>query len=327
MAEYFLAYKLCGILSVMSSIKKTMISIIIPVYKAENTIRRCLDSILHQSYEDWEAIVVDDGSPDKAGEICDEYQLMDSRFKVIHQKNGGVCSARNAGLDIARGEYIAFCDSDDYVGKDWLSSFMRDMVGNDVVVAGLTYIKGEKEELFWLENQKTTPSLASDMMSQTESFGYLCTKLFKASIIQEHNIRFNTAFRFLEDEEFICRYWTHIEKVKFIKATEYKYIMPDFNRKYTDIDNYHLYQSLLANASKFIDYDDSVTMRKYTMGVFRSMMLAYERHDYSEGWSRLKRFASLSAKYMRYNKYIKIIRNWNYPLWHPVLIGYCRIKN
>lgn len=303
-----------------------MISIIIPVYKAEKTIRRCLDSISHQSYEEWEAIVVDDGSPDRAGEICDEYERADSRFKVIHQKNRGVSSARNAGLNIAKGDYIAFCDSDDYVEKDWLKSFIQNISGFDVVVSGITYIKGNNRTPFKIEAQEERPSLAADIMSKTESFGYLPTKLFKSSIIQQHHIRFNEVFRFLEDEEFICRYWTYVENVKLIDAVDYQYFMPEFSSKYSNIDNYHLYLSLLANASKFIDYDDSVTMRKYTMGVFRSMILAYERHDYSEGWSRLKRFASLSAKYMRYNKYMKIIRNWNYPLWHPVLIGYCRIK-
>lgn len=303
-----------------------MISIIIPVYKAEKTIRRCLDSILYQSYEEWEAIVVDDGSPDKAGEICDEYERADTRFKVIHQKNGGVSSARNAGLNIAMGDYIAFCDSDDYVEKDWLKSFIQNLSGFDVVVSGLTYIKGNNRTPFKIEAQEERPSHAADMMSKTESFGYPVTKLFKSSIIQKHRIRFNECFRFLEDEEFICRYWTYVEKVKFINAADYQYFMPEFSSKYSHIDNYHLYLSLLENASKFIDYDDSVTMRKYTMGVFRSMMLAYEKHDYSEGWRRLRKLVSLSTKFKRYNKYMKIIRSWNYPLWHIVLIVYCWIK-
>lgn len=149
-----------------------MISIIIPVYKAEKTIRRCLDSIMHQSYEDWEAIVVDDGSPDDAGKICDEYERVDSRFRVIHQKNGGVSSARNAGLDISRGEYIAFCDSDDYVEKNWLISFIRHIEGYDVVVAGLTYIKGEQKSAFRLKFHDDSPSYSADVMSKSESFGY-----------------------------------------------------------------------------------------------------------------------------------------------------------
>ena len=98
------------------------VSIIIPVYKVEMYISRCLDSILNQIYTEWEAILIDDCSPDKSGEICDEYAKKDSRFKVIHrEKNGGASAARNQGLEIATGEYIAFIDSDDYVTEKYLT--------------------------------------------------------------------------------------------------------------------------------------------------------------------------------------------------------------
>ena len=91
------------------------ISIIVPVYKVEKYLNRCLDSIIAQTFSAWECILVDDGSPDKSGIICDEYVARDSRFVVIHQENAGVSFARNAGLDIAQGEYICFVDSDDWV--------------------------------------------------------------------------------------------------------------------------------------------------------------------------------------------------------------------
>lgn len=91
------------------------VSIIVPVYNTEKYLRRCLDSIAAQTFTDWECICVDDGSPDASGAICDEYAAKDSRFVVIHQENGGVSRARNAGLDAARGEWIAFVDSDDWI--------------------------------------------------------------------------------------------------------------------------------------------------------------------------------------------------------------------
>ena len=96
------------------------ISIIIPVYKAEKYLRRCLDSVLSQTLSNWECILVDDGSPDQSGAICDEYAAKDSRFRVIHKPNGGVSSARNEGLDTAKGEFICFIDSDDWVGPKYL---------------------------------------------------------------------------------------------------------------------------------------------------------------------------------------------------------------
>ena len=91
------------------------ISVIVPVYKVEPYINHCVDSILAQTYRDFELILVDDGSPDNCGKICDEYAKKDSRVKVIHKVNGGVSSARNMGLDNAKGEWITFIDADDYV--------------------------------------------------------------------------------------------------------------------------------------------------------------------------------------------------------------------
>lgn len=100
----------------MSNIYK--ISIIVPVYNVERYLRKCLDSIIAQTFSDWECICVDDGSPDNSGKILDEYAAKDKRFVIIHKENGGVSSARNAGLDMARGEYITFCDSDDWIEKE-----------------------------------------------------------------------------------------------------------------------------------------------------------------------------------------------------------------
>ena len=92
-----------------------LISVIVPVYKVEKYLHRCVDSILAQTYTNLEIILIDDGSPDRSGEICDEYAAKDSRIRVIHQKNAGLGAARNAGLDVCSGEYIAFVDSDDYI--------------------------------------------------------------------------------------------------------------------------------------------------------------------------------------------------------------------
>ena len=100
------------------------LSIIIPVYGVENTLARCIDSVLGQSFSDYELILVDDGSRDRSGAICDEYAGRDSRIRVIHKGNGGLSSARNAGIDIAHGDYITFIDSDDFLGDNTLSILM-----------------------------------------------------------------------------------------------------------------------------------------------------------------------------------------------------------
>lgn len=108
--------------------KTPKISIIVPVYNVEKYIRRCIDSILNQTFKDFELILVDDGSPDRCGEICEEYALRDIRIKVIHKENGGQASARNVGLDIAQGDYIGFVDSD-----DWIDSDMYEILYNEII--------------------------------------------------------------------------------------------------------------------------------------------------------------------------------------------------
>lgn len=111
------------------------ISVIVPVYNAEISIRRCVDSILHQTFKDFELILVDDGSKDNSGLICDSY-LSDSRVRVIHKPNGGVSSARNMALEIARGVYVTFCDADDEVLPGWLDDFMEGIGVADLCMQG-----------------------------------------------------------------------------------------------------------------------------------------------------------------------------------------------
>ena len=107
------------------------ISVIVPVYKAEKFLSACIESILNQTYHDFEVILVDDGSPDSSGQICEEYAKKDSRIKVIHQKNAGVAASRNVGLDIAVGEYITFVDSDDYIQFQMYEKMLKCALDND----------------------------------------------------------------------------------------------------------------------------------------------------------------------------------------------------
>lgn len=121
------------------------ISIIVPIYKVEKYLCRCIDSILKQTFSDYELILVDDGSPDKCSEICDEYAAKDDRIKVIHKKNGGLSDARNAGLHIASGEFVAFVDSDDWVTTDYLETLYNCIINEDADICecGIIRTTGE----------------------------------------------------------------------------------------------------------------------------------------------------------------------------------------
>ena len=110
---------------------KTKLSIIIPVYNAEDYLSRCLDSILNQAMNSYEVILVDDGSTDSSALICDRYSATDPRFRTVHKSNGGVSSARNAGLNLAKGEYIMFVDSDDALASDALEALTSKLNGED----------------------------------------------------------------------------------------------------------------------------------------------------------------------------------------------------
>lgn len=124
-----------------------MISVIIPVYKVEKYLDECVQSIVNQSYANLEIILVDDGSPDSCGAMCDEWAKKDSRIRVIHKPNGGLSSARNAGLDIAKGDYIGFVDSDDFVALDWYETLHSAIIRTDadIVKAGLIYFSDPKD--------------------------------------------------------------------------------------------------------------------------------------------------------------------------------------
>ena len=128
---------------------KDLISVIIPVYNVEKYLKKCLDSVINQTYKNLEIILVDDGSSDKSGLICDEYAKLDKRIKVLHKKNGGLSSARNTGLDIAKGKYISFIDSDDFVSIYMYEIMYKEIIKNnrDIVIARHIYFKN-KEPIF-----------------------------------------------------------------------------------------------------------------------------------------------------------------------------------
>lgn len=105
--------------------KDELISVVVPIYNVEKYIEKCIDSIINQTYTNLEIILVDDGSPDKCGKICDEYAKRDKRIKVIHKENGGVSSARNIGLDNLNGEYVTFIDADDYISNNYCEELLN----------------------------------------------------------------------------------------------------------------------------------------------------------------------------------------------------------
>lgn len=179
------------------------ISVIVPVYNYKEYLRRCLDSILAQTFADWECIVVDDGSSDGSAAICDEYAQKDSRFVVIHKQNGGVSSARNAGLGKARGRYLLFCDADDVMhpatmqlALDWQQRFPTDLI-----CWRLT--RAQQSTLLDAAPGSTAYSSAQRRVYVTTVDGHSnCNKLFWAQLIRRHGLRYDPALARAEDYVF-----------------------------------------------------------------------------------------------------------------------------
>lgn len=210
------------------------ISIIVPVYNAERTIRKCIDSILCQSFTDFEILLVDDGSKDGSLSICNEYSSKDQRIRVFHKENGGASSARNLGLEEMRGEWVTFCDSDDFVGADWLDSFFRYAVPDvDLVVQGHKLVRRDIECKQISEKDITIEAKTGcDILARNNQFGYTQLKLFRSSVIHTFKLHFDKRFWLKEDELFVLSYLPHVNKIAFSSKCEYYYVNNDDSLKY-----------------------------------------------------------------------------------------------
>lgn len=218
------------------------ISVIVPVYKAEKYLHRCVDSILAQTFTDFEVLLIEDGSPDRSGEICDGYAYMDERIRVFHKENSGVSDTRNIGLDYAIGEIICFVDSDDVVDKDYLEIFLQKDA--DIVVQGLyrNDITEDRRDLYVsIETGDFDLSNVTkfvDIICKSENIGYLYTRSFKRNIIEKENLRFDSRFRLREDMEFILRYMLLCKTFSTLNKGAYHYDVPsNFQKKYSNIDS------------------------------------------------------------------------------------------
>ena len=203
------------------------ISIIVPVYKVEPYLRKCLDSIINQTYTDLEIILVDDGSPDNCGAICDEYARKDSRILVIHKENGGVSAARNTGLEAATGEYIGFVDSDDWIDSDMYENLLCLLLqhGADIAQSGIVF---EKESTHW---EMYTPNQPVFCECKTSSFpgetwilfsNSIWNKLYKASVAK--SAKFSPTLTYGEDLLYNALLLQNASAIVFAPQAKYHYL-------------------------------------------------------------------------------------------------------
>lgn len=204
-----------------------MLSIIVPVYRAEHTLERCLRSIVSQSFSDWEAILVDDGSPDASGELCDQWSATDERIRVLHQSNRGVAEARNAAIEIARGDYLTFVDSDDYLEPDLYGPLMQQLSA-DSSVGMLEYslrkVGGSAQDTSLSLSDASYDSVWDYWHSTLGwNHGYSCNKIFRRDMLSD--LRFS-AVPMGEDMVLVARILSrHQPKVVTSSQMGYNYVM------------------------------------------------------------------------------------------------------
>ncbi len=222
------------------------ISVIIPVYKAEAYLDRCVGSFIAQTFDDFELLLIDDGSPDRSGEMCDRYAASDSRIRVFHKENGGVSSARQYGVDNARGEYIIQADPDDWVEPDMLEAVYGNAKQEDADMVIFDFLM-EYEDKVVYTSQKP---FAMDYKSVCKGLFYnlfpnTWNKLVKRKVIVENGVAFHPGLRYAEDLYFLIGYFLQPVKVSYVGRALYhydKYSNPNaLTKKYSaDVFRYDL---------------------------------------------------------------------------------------
>ena len=232
--------------------EKDLISIIVPVYNNEKFLTRCINSILIQTYKNFELIIIDDGSTDKSGQICDKYKLIDNRVQVYHIKNKGVSNARNYALEKVKGKYICFIDSDDYVEKDYLKVLYTNIVKSnaDISICGHNIIDKKIRKFYTKEVEFIKENNPLDILIRHKYFkGHIWDKMYKYELIK--NVKFPN-INYYEDLEFNYNVFKKAKKIIYNSIPLYNYCKNDnslLNSKF--------------NSKKFVFIDVCEKIKKY----------------------------------------------------------------
>lgn len=217
-----------------------LLSIIVPIYNCEKDLRRCVSSILRQTYSNIELILVDDGSTDSSHEICDEYAMSDNRVKVIHQKNKGASAARNTGLLASKGQYIGFVDSDDYIDDSMYEKLIFCAVSNkaNIVMCDYYMIDKDAHKVIECSDGKSNIKTATDYLKEVlegKYMGVLWNKLFSKELIEKENISFDEGIHFCEDVVFLSEV-VRDQDIYVVHSPLYYYIENETSLSHGSID-------------------------------------------------------------------------------------------
>lgn len=211
--------------------QNVLVSIIVPIYNKAQYLDQCILSILGQSCQSLQLLLIDDGSTDGCPEICRRYASMDSRVQVLSEPNRGVSAARNLGLDHAKGRYVAFVDSDDWIGTDYAKHLTDGMKNGECQMAVCNYYEyywqenGRMEPKDYCKGQRTLKQYLLDMAKKPihNYYGVLWNRCFERRIIEDAGLRFDMSLRYGEDTAFILNYLSHVRQVNTLPEMDYYY--------------------------------------------------------------------------------------------------------
>ena len=247
-----------------------LVSVVVPVYQAESYLSRCLDSILTQTFTDFEVILVDDGSKDNSGEICDEYAAKDNRFRVIHQENHGVSVARQVGLDAAIGDYVIHADPDDRVEPDWLSCLYDEAIASGADMIICDYEKVLQDKRIYCSQKPsalTSDGVLQDML-YFRTWGVCWNKLIRRACFQKYDVKFHPDMNIWEDLYVTSSLLLHDMKISYVPRALYHYDMysnPDSAVRYNSVSKIRSRMFFIDTFSSILSgkqYEDAWYIRK-----------------------------------------------------------------
>lgn len=311
--------------------EKEKVSIIIPVYNSESTLKRCIESVINQTYKNIEILIINDGSKDKSLNIMNEYKNKDERIIVINQKNKGLSGARNTGVNNATGNYITFIDSDDYIKpnlvKDTIKIFEEyecDVVRNNYELSyenGKTELRNEMYEENRIINieEKKEELIQNILLGKVQSYSWLLT--IKREILDKNNLKFDEDIFFMEDIVFIIRLIFFIKNIYFVREPNYFYYQSNENSLTKDTKKYvkninnilvmkkRLEKILKMHINEFENYIKIINT-VYLNGIIGYLKISVRNSgNYKEILDELKKIReSQDIKEMLGNKSLKLLK-------------------
>ena len=312
----------------------SLVTVIVPIYNSEQYLKRCLESLIKQTYQNIEIILVDDGSTDSSSEICDEYEKKENRVTVYHNDNHGVSYSRNFGIDRANGTYVLFVDSDDYIEIDYVEKLVHAIKQNkcELAICGIKEIINNEIRIR-KPRSIITEDLAKDYWGMIDFLCVPFSKIYLKKIIDQYNIRFLTELNYAEDEVFNFTYYQYVRKYVFINKPLYIYdhhanSLSDKRKLRADRKIYsYIYKLKLEK--EFLNRS-SITKKEQVIGEqgIRAILDFASLDDYKQFKKDAKAVKSTLYNNFKYNKIVKTIFSilLYADIYFPLYLG-CKLRD